>query len=93
MQAYYSAPNNQSDSTWYPDSGATHHLTSELDNLNLKVDDYMGSDQIRIGNGKGFSIKHIGNTHISFPNINFNLLNVLHVPHITKIYSQIHKRH
>jgi hypothetical protein len=50
----------------------------------------MGSDQIRIGNSKGLSIKHIGTTRLSTPNSQFDLLDVLHVPQISKnlIYVQ-----
>ncbi|GFZ15769.1 hypothetical protein Acr_25g0001780 [Actinidia rufa] len=48
--AYYSTPSSSQDYNWYPDSGATHHLTSDLNNLNLKSDDYTGPDQIKIGN-------------------------------------------
>jgi hypothetical protein len=35
MQAYLSAPASTSNSNWYPDSSATHHLTSDLANLNI----------------------------------------------------------
>jgi hypothetical protein len=83
-QAYLSAPSSSTDHNWYPDSGATHHLTSDLANLNIKAKDYLGSDQIRIGNGKGLSIKHIGATRLSAPISHFDLLDILHVPHITK---------
>jgi hypothetical protein len=48
-QAYLSAPSSSSDQNWYPDSGAIHHLTSDLANLNIKAEDYIGSDKIRIG--------------------------------------------
>jgi hypothetical protein len=89
-QAYLSAPSSSSDQNWYPDYGATHHLTSHLANLNIKAKDYLGSDQIRIGNGKGLSIKHIGTTRLSTPISNFDLLDILHVPQISKnlIYVQ-----
>jgi hypothetical protein len=90
-KAYLSAPSTISNLNWYPDSGATHHLTSNLDNLNIKADDYMGSDKIRIGNGKGLSIKHIGTTCLSTPNSQFDLLDVLHVPQISKNLISVQK--
>ncbi|KAI3933072.1 hypothetical protein MKX01_030108, partial [Papaver californicum] len=43
---------NQDSSTskyWLPDSGATHHMTSNLANLNLHSP-YEGSDQFKVGN-------------------------------------------
>ena len=50
-QAYLSAPSHGPDLNWYPDSGATHHVTSDMKNLNLKSEEFHGPDQIRIGNG------------------------------------------
>jgi hypothetical protein len=51
----------------------------------------LGSDQIRIGNGKGLSIKHIGTTRLSTPISHFDLLDILHVPHITKNFTSVQK--
>ncbi|XP_075633527.1 uncharacterized protein LOC142605988 [Castanea sativa] len=51
MHALLAAPQALPDLNWYPDSGATHHLTSDLENLNVKAEEYHGLDQIRIGNG------------------------------------------
>ena len=76
---------------WYPDSGATHHLTVDLANLNVKTDEYHGPDQICIGNGLGLTVKHIGSTHLSTPTSSFLLNDVLHVPHITKNLISVHK--
>uniref|UniRef100_A0A2N9F539 Reverse transcriptase Ty1/copia-type domain-containing protein n=1 Tax=Fagus sylvatica TaxID=28930 RepID=A0A2N9F539_FAGSY len=50
MQALLATPQQTQDSNWYPDSGATHHVTSDLANLNLHADEYHGSEQIRVGN-------------------------------------------
>jgi hypothetical protein len=84
MQAYHAASQTQSDSTWYPDSGATHHLTSELANLNVQANNYTGMDEIKIGNGSGLSVKHIGTSQIHTPSLAFKLFDVLHVPNICK---------
>uniref|UniRef100_A0A2N9F988 Uncharacterized protein n=1 Tax=Fagus sylvatica TaxID=28930 RepID=A0A2N9F988_FAGSY len=59
------------DPNWYTDTGATNHLTSDLANLNVHFEEYLGSDQIRVGNGgkrftEKFSVNH-------FPK-NFTLL-------------------
>ena len=76
---------------WYPDSGATHHLIVDLANLNVKIDEYHGPDQICIGNGLGLTVKQIGSTHLSTPTSPFLLNDVLHVPHITKNLIFVHK--
>ncbi|KAH6820218.1 hypothetical protein C2S53_003454 [Perilla frutescens var. hirtella] len=53
---------NQSDGYsgmhWYPDSGATNHITYDLGNLNM-AGDYQGGEELQVGNGTGSS--HQGN--------------------------------
>jgi hypothetical protein len=90
MQAYFSTQQAPNDPNWYTDTGATHHLTSNLANLNVHSKEYLGSDQIWVGNGKGLSVAHTGTTTLSTPHSSFLLKNVLHVPKITKnlIYVQ-----
>jgi len=58
MQAFLAASNPLENTTWYPDSGATHHMTSDLANLNMKAEEYVGSDHIRVGNGNTIPITH-----------------------------------
>uniref|UniRef100_A0A2N9HA29 Uncharacterized protein n=1 Tax=Fagus sylvatica TaxID=28930 RepID=A0A2N9HA29_FAGSY len=53
MQALLATPSAPQDPNWYTDSGATHHLTADLGNLNLRADDCNGPDQIRVGSGFG----------------------------------------
>jgi hypothetical protein len=91
MQAYLSTPGSTFDSAWYPDSGATHHLTSDLANLNISAADYSGSDCIQIGNGKGLPIHHIGKGCLFSPPLHFDLSNILHVPMITKNLLLVHQ--
>jgi hypothetical protein len=88
--AYYSSSSSGQDYNWYPDSGATHHLTSDINNLNLKSDDYIGSNQIKIGKGTGLPIHHIGHTRFFTPPYHFDLFNVLHVPYISKNLLSVH---
>ncbi|XP_071683516.1 uncharacterized protein [Lolium perenne] len=40
------------DTNWYSDTGATHHITSELNNLTVR-DNYQGSDKVNTANGQG----------------------------------------
>jgi hypothetical protein len=90
MPTYLSTPLGGFDSNWYPYSNNIHHLTSNVKNLNLKVEDYTGSDHIRIDNGKGLSIYHIGNTQL-FSNFQFDMFDDLHVPNISKNMLFVHK--
>ena len=50
---------------WYLDSGATHHLTNNKENLQLR-EEYKGTDQLIIGNGKDLSICHIRHAFMIF---------------------------
>ena len=63
------------------------HLTANLANLNVRANEYQDSDQIRIGNVLGLSVKHIGSTKLSTPTSSF----ILHVPYITKNLIPVHK--
>uniref|UniRef100_A0A2N9IVZ2 Reverse transcriptase Ty1/copia-type domain-containing protein n=1 Tax=Fagus sylvatica TaxID=28930 RepID=A0A2N9IVZ2_FAGSY len=51
MHALYASPHAASDLNWYSDSGATHHLTNDLANLNVRAEEYTGSESIRVGSG------------------------------------------
>lgn len=44
---------------WLLDSGATHHLTSDLNNLSLHQP-YTGGEDVLIGDGSGLPITHTG---------------------------------
>uniref|UniRef100_A0A2N9HY12 Reverse transcriptase Ty1/copia-type domain-containing protein n=1 Tax=Fagus sylvatica TaxID=28930 RepID=A0A2N9HY12_FAGSY len=72
-QALLATPQTASDDQWYADFGATHHLTADLANLNVRADEYQGQDNIRVGNGTGLPIKHVGTTHVLSPSSSFQL--------------------
>jgi hypothetical protein len=78
------------DSTWYTDTGATDHITSELDKLVIH-DKYNGSDLIRTASGVGMNINRIGKAIVSTPNCNLHLNNVLHVPSAKKNLVSVHR--
>lgn len=71
---------------WYPDSGATHHITLDPQHL-TQYSNYAGSEQVHMGNGQGLTISSIGTSQFSSP---FNsvvvlkLNDLLLVPSITK---------
>ena len=91
MQALFATLNHSQDPNWYPDLGATHHLTHDLTNLNVRTDEYQGLDQICVGNGTSLPIKHIGTTQLSSLTATFRLNNVLHVPDISNNLLSVHK--
>ena len=59
MQVLMATPENICDTNWYPDSGASNHVTTNANNL-VEHTPYYGNEQVRVGNGMGISIKHIG---------------------------------
>jgi hypothetical protein len=82
----YSGCNNN----WYTDSGATDHITGELDKLTMQ-EAYTGPDQIHTTNGAGMEISHVGSSIIPTSTRNLVLKNVLHVPTATKNLISVHK--
>lgn len=85
-QAYLAAPDSNSTQSWYPDSGATHHVTNDAANMTEHVT-LTGSEEILMGNGQGLSITSVGSKSFPspyHPNTFLHLKNLLHVPSITK---------
>ncbi|KAL4591014.1 hypothetical protein LXL04_003962 [Taraxacum kok-saghyz] len=72
-----------SNQTWLFDSGASHHITSDLSNLSLH-NAYDGTDELVIGDGSSLAITHIGSLCLRFSHTAFTLKNVLCVPSISK---------
>lgn len=58
--AQYVAQSYSSD-LWYPDSGATYHITPDLANLFVHTE-YAGNDAVNVGNGTSLPIHHIGHS-------------------------------
>ncbi|KAE8659142.1 Detected protein of confused Function [Hibiscus syriacus] len=54
MAAAHSAPNH-SNALWYPDTGATHHVSNDLVPFNSGVA-YKGNNTLLMGNGEGIKI-------------------------------------
>ena len=68
---------------WLLDSGATHHMTSDLNNLAMHQP-YNGDDSVLIGDGSGLSITHTGSLSLPSTSRNLKLQSVLCVPNIQK---------
>ena len=73
------------DTVWYADSGATDHVTNELEKLALR-ERYHGNDQIHTASGGDMDIAHIGQSSINSPSLKRDLVlkDVLHVPQADK---------
>ncbi|KAJ1698573.1 hypothetical protein LUZ63_007085 [Rhynchospora breviuscula] len=84
-QALVAEPSTTANHTtsWYLDSGATTHVTPDINNLS-HTQPYQGTDTVHIGNGSGLTISHVGYTVLWVNSIPIKLNNVLYVPTITK---------
>jgi histone deacetylase 1/2 len=71
------------DTNWYTDSGATDHITGELEKLHVR-DRYNGNEKIHTASGSGMDMHHIGHYVIHTPTHDLHLKNILHVPQATK---------
>ncbi|KAF7841251.1 Retrovirus-related Pol polyprotein from transposon TNT 1-94 [Senna tora] len=80
-QALLATPETLIDPDWYPDSGASNHLTNNADNIQQKQP-YDGGETVRIGNGKGLEIHHIGHSSLLSSNSPVKLQKIMHVPTI-----------
>jgi hypothetical protein len=90
MAAYMVAPSSQPDLSWYLDTAATNHITSDLRNLNLQSEEYTGQGQVKVGNEQGLNIAHIGASNL-LQKHHLCLPNMLHVPQLTKNLFFVHK--
>ena len=78
------------DPNWYSDTGATDHITSDLDRLAVR-ERYHGGEQVQVGNGAGLQIMHVGHSSINTAARPLALRNILHVPDISKPLLSVHK--
>jgi histone deacetylase 1/2 len=78
------------DNNWYQDSGATHHITGELNNLSMRYT-YKGHDKVNTANGQGMRISNIDQSIVHNHGRNFHLRNVLYVPNASKNLLSVHR--
>lgn len=55
-QANYASSSSSASQDWHLDSGATHHIMTDVNTLSSHFDKYTGADQIQIGTGQGLPI-------------------------------------
>ena len=85
-QVSFASPESVNDPAWYVDSGATDHVTNDLENLSVRAD-YKGKGKLTVGNGSQLPILHVGaNSLISSNRCSkpITLTKILHVPQVTK---------
>ncbi|KAG8501032.1 hypothetical protein CXB51_003112 [Gossypium anomalum] len=61
---------------WYPDSGTSNHVTSDLENLH-EATPYTGNNKLFMGNGMSVPVAHIGSSSFTSSNKIFHLKRVL----------------
>jgi len=82
-QTILSPSTSDSLTNWYLDSGASHHLSPSLQNIN-SVSSYQGNLQVMVGNGKLLHIRHIGSKSLKSKHKTLNLNHVLQTFQIIK---------
>lgn len=78
------------DTNWLMDTGASHHIASDLSQLSLHSP-YNGANTIVIGNGTGHQIIHTGSISLPNQSRSFKLDNVLCVPTMQKNLISVHQ--
>jgi histone deacetylase 1/2 len=78
------------DTNWYMDTGASDHITGELEKLTTR-DKYHGGDQVHTASGSGMEIRHIGHGLLHSPTRDLHLNHILHVPSTSKDLLSVHR--
>jgi hypothetical protein len=78
------------DTYWYVDSGATDHITRDLEKLAAQ-DKYLDNDQVHPASGTGMTIAQVGHSVIHTPSCDISLNNILYVPEANKSLVSIHR--
>ena len=71
------------DTNWYMDTGATDHITSELEKLTIR-DKYSDTKHVHTANGAGMEIDHVGHNTLHSCTSKIHLNKILHVPKANK---------
>lgn len=69
------------DPTWYPSSGATNHITTDLVNLSIHSE-YQGNDHLQDENGSSLRIENISSSILESPSSTLKLKDILDVSHV-----------
>jgi hypothetical protein len=82
-QANFSSSSLSTAASWLLDSGTSHHVTADLNNLSLHTP-YNGQDDVMLGDGTNLPISHTGSVSLPTSNSSFQLQDVLCVPKMQK---------
>lgn len=74
---------------WYFDSGATNHITNNLQNID-QPHSVLNSPGVMVGNGTNLQVSHAGKGILPTPVTTFQLSHILHTPHITHNLISVH---
>lgn len=84
VTAFVASPETLTDSAWYVDSGASNHITNDVNTLQQRMD-YNGKANLIVGNGERLNICSVGNAWVSSNNSKELMLkDILHVPQIER---------
>ena len=72
---------------WYMDTGATDHITGDLEKLTIR-DRYNGNEQVHAAS---MGICHVGHSFLQSPYSQIHLKNILHVPQTNKSLVSVHR--
>ncbi|KAK8291630.1 hypothetical protein V6Z12_D06G071200 [Gossypium hirsutum] len=78
-----------SSATWYPDSGATTHMTNDPFKFSC-CNPYIGSGKVIVGNGNSASIFHIGESYISSGSIHIPIIDLLYFTTYNNVFFEFH---
>lgn len=90
MVAFHITEVTDSGQEWYPDTGATTHITNITQRLN-QSQPYHGSYTVMIGDSSFFPITHIGSANLASSSGNLPLKDVLVCPDIAKSLLSVSK--
>ncbi|KAL2491518.1 Retrovirus-related Pol polyprotein from transposon RE1 [Abeliophyllum distichum] len=89
--AYIASPNSVEDQAWYADSGASHHVTTDKNNVD-EAKEYADKQKMIVGNGTSLQISRVGSKVF---NIEYDkslvLKRLIHVPRIKKNHISVSK--
>lgn len=82
-QAYVATPETVADNSWYPNSGATHHLTNSATTIS-DGESYKGPGKVFVGNGSTLPVLTTGQSSLLTRSRPLFMRSLLFVPGITK---------
>lgn len=72
------------------DSGASHKLTADLQNLTIHSE-YDGTEEVHLADGSILPITHSGISNLQFPSREFKLMDTLCVPNASHNLIYVHQ--